>query len=36
MGCQAMFYAVGDASIVAAIRAFQEINKPGQNRDKFA
>jgi hypothetical protein len=32
MGFQAMLKAVGDASIVAAIRAFQKINKPGQMR----
>jgi hypothetical protein len=31
-----MFKAVGDASIVAAIRAFEEVNKPGQNGAKFA
>jgi hypothetical protein len=35
MSLQPMFNTVGDASVVAAISAFEEVNKPGQNGAKF-
>jgi hypothetical protein len=35
MGVDTMFETIGDPGIVAAIRALEEVNKPGQFEAKF-